>query len=154
MLSYYSRSIFWSEHVIVNIYVYLALGLHLKALGQYILLLRKLNVNNLFRNFFQLGADLLPDFFLDSEDLNVEDIKTFKEKKAMKQASGGADELSSLFENVKGYCSEDVVSNTQAVYQFDIIEHGSWFLDLKTGSGNFILFLSNVHFDNTTNIVT
>ena len=90
---------------------------------------------------FQLGADLLPDFFLDSDDPDVEDIYALKGKKAAKQTSGGADELSSLFENIKGYCSEDVVSNTQAIYQFDITEHGSWFLDLKTGSGNFILFL-------------
>ena len=103
--------------------------------------MKKLNIHNLIRNFFQLGADLLPDFFLDAEDLSVQGINALKEKKAVKQASGGGDELSSVFENVKGYCSEDVVSSTQAIYQFDITEHGSWFLDLKTGSGNFIRFL-------------
>lgn len=82
------------------------------------------------------GADLLPDFFLDSEDISVEDIDKFKQKKAVKQASNGGDELSSLFGTVKGLCSEDAVSNTQAIYQFNVTEYGAWFLDLKTGSGD------------------
>ncbi|CAB3977595.1 Hypothetical predicted protein [Paramuricea clavata] len=82
------------------------------------------------------GADLLPDFFLDSEDISVEDIDKFKQKKAVKQASSEGDELSSLFGTIKGLCSEDAVSNTQAIYQFNVTEHGAWFLDLKTGSGD------------------
>lgn len=80
------------------------------------------------------GADLLPDFFLDSEDLSVEDIDRLKQKKIVRQ--GRSDEIPSLFVKIKGLCNEDAVSSTQAIYQFNIDDHGIWFLDLKTGSGN------------------
>lgn len=74
---------------------------------------------------------------MDSDDVGVEDIDRFK--KVVKQARSGPqaqDELLSLFAKIKEFCSPDVVSSTQAVYQFNIAEHGEWFLDLKTGSGN------------------
>ena len=93
--------------------------------------------------FCSIGADLLPDFFLDSEDLSVEDVDKFKQKKSVKQEGSGEDELSTLFENIKGFCNEDVVSTTQAIYQFDVAEHGAWFLDLKTGSGSVIFYNIN-----------
>ncbi|XP_028391725.1 hydroxysteroid dehydrogenase-like protein 2 [Dendronephthya gigantea] len=80
------------------------------------------------------GADLLPDFFLDAEDVTAEDIDRFKQKKIVQQ--GGNDELHSLFVKIKGFCSEDAVSSTQAMYQFNINDHGVWYLDLKTGSGD------------------
>ena len=72
---------------------------------------------------------------MDSEDLSMSDIDRLKQKKEVKQASSGGDELASLFEKIKDLCSEDVVSSTQAIYQFNITEHGAWHLDLKTGSG-------------------
>ena len=77
---------------------------------------------------------------MDSDDVSMGDIDKFKQKEEAKQASSGGDELSSLFEKIKGLCNEDVVSSNQAVYQFNVIDHGEWFLDLKTGSGTQCIF--------------
>jgi hypothetical protein len=84
---------------------------------------------------FHAGADLLPDFFLDSDDVGVGDIDEFRKKSEVKQASTGGDELSSFFEKIKGLCSEDLVTSNQAIYQFNVTDHGEWYLDLKSGSG-------------------
>ena len=78
----------------------------------------------------------MPDLFLDSDDVSIEDLDRFKQKKAVKQGGSGADEISSLFEKIRSFCNEDVVSTTQAIYQFNVADVGPWYLDLKTASGN------------------
>lgn len=88
--------------------------------------------------FFRLllGSDLLLDFFLDVEDISARDIHKLKQRNIRKAADGGKDDsISSVFEKIQGLCDENVVAGTQAVYQFNITDHGTWFLDLKTGGG-------------------
>lgn len=77
------------------------------------------------------GHELMPDFFLD-----VEDVPSSSPKQNTTGQGSNADGLSQLFERIKSDCNEEVVSNMKAIYQFNITEEGTWYLDLKTGSGD------------------
>ncbi|XP_055913567.1 hydroxysteroid dehydrogenase-like protein 2 [Eupeodes corollae] len=73
---------------------------------------------------------LMGDFFLDTTDMSKEINKVGTTVK-----SDGS--IPKLFKKIEGLLSDELVSKTQAIYQFNVEgnEKGVWFLDLKTGSG-------------------
>lgn len=88
-----------------------------------------------------VGNDLLPDFFLDVEDIFYGDLAQKQRKmdgQGKQSESSDVNDLSQLFEKIKDGCNEEVVSNIKAVYQFNLTEEGPWYLDLKSGSGKWL----------------
>lgn len=85
---------------------------------------------------------LMPDFFLD-----MEDVKRFQQNigartpgnppaaEGSSSKSGG--KIAGLFKKIEGSLSEDLVKKTNAIYLFNVsgAEAGKWFLDLKNGAG-------------------
>ena len=80
--------------------------------------------------FITTGSNLLPDYFLDGEDL----LDMVKEAKAKEETTKDS-KVKELFKNVSQYMTEDVVKETQCVYLFDI-DGERWVLDLKNGAGS------------------
>lgn len=73
------------------------------------------------------GAEpLMPDFFLDDDSSSPVEAET---------SSKG--EIGALFDKIEKLLSAELVKKVNAVYQFNVTgsEQGSWFLDLKNGSG-------------------
>ncbi|XP_034486874.1 hydroxysteroid dehydrogenase-like protein 2 [Drosophila innubila] len=73
---------------------------------------------------------LMVDFFVEAKNAPVEDA-------APAAAPGGDAKIPQLFKKIESLLSAEIVSKTQAVYQFNINgdEQGTWFLDLKNGTG-------------------
>ncbi|KAL7727507.1 hypothetical protein ACLKA6_002128 [Drosophila palustris] len=73
---------------------------------------------------------LMADFFVEAKNAPVEDA-------APGTATGDA-KIPQLFKKIESLLSTEIVSKTQAVYQFNIngAEQGTWFLDLKNGTGS------------------
>lgn len=84
---------------------------------------------------FPENADkLMPDAFLDiPTDLN----ETQEHKKSVFGGGQGGGQIESLFKKIEASLSEEVVSKTNAIFHFNVKgdEEGTWFLDLKSGSG-------------------
>ncbi|XP_037068994.1 hydroxysteroid dehydrogenase-like protein 2 isoform X2 [Pollicipes pollicipes] len=110
--------------------------------------LRDVGVTDLAQYAVDPKATLLPDFFLDEAlDDSVKD--TFVQQggqlkfdggkeKAEAAAPAGDGKIAKLFGTIEGFLSEEIVQNTNAVYQFEVSgdDAGQWFLDLKNGSGS------------------
>ncbi|XP_037931397.1 hydroxysteroid dehydrogenase-like protein 2 [Teleopsis dalmanni] len=75
---------------------------------------------------------LMPDFFLDGE----EESKGGAIDAPASASSKG--KIPQVFEKISTLLSEDIVTKTQAIYQFNIEgdEKGTWYLDLKNGVGS------------------
>lgn len=75
---------------------------------------------------------LMTDFFLDDDNAVVLENKNTEN---VKIESGN---IPQLFDKIKSLLSADIVAKVQAVYEFNITgdEEGTWFLDLKNGSGS------------------
>merc|ERR1712117_10123 len=94
------------------------------------------------------GHELLPDGFIDSVDENVFSMVPGSSKAAGGKAAssansgggggGGAGGVSNVFKDVEGILNEDLVKKVNAVYAFDVqgSDTGTWFIDLKNGSGS------------------
>ncbi|EDV91036.1 hydroxysteroid dehydrogenase-like protein 2 [Drosophila grimshawi] len=73
---------------------------------------------------------LMVDFFVESKD-----AEAVKENTA--PAPAGDDKIPQLFKKIEALLSPEIVSKTQAVYQFNIsgAKQDTWYLDLKNGAG-------------------
>ena len=80
---------------------------------------------------------LMMDFFLD-EPVSTKDQSFIKDSTTTTSASAGSGTIPQLFQKIESLLSVEIVGKTQAVYQFNITgdEKGTWFLDLKNGSGS------------------
>ncbi|KAH8359246.1 hypothetical protein KR093_005327 [Drosophila rubida] len=76
---------------------------------------------------------LMVDFFVEAKDAPAEGAAAA----ATSAAPAGAAKIPQLFKKIESLLSAEIVSKTQAVYQFNINgeEQGTWFLDLKNGTG-------------------
>jgi len=79
------------------------------------------------------GAKLLPDFFLDEFDDFV-DAPTL----SVKSSGPKGGKVDAVFDRIRKHLSQELVGQTQAIYQFNVSgnESGSWYVDLKNGSGS------------------
>lgn len=73
---------------------------------------------------------LMVDFFVEAKDASAASATT-------SESGTGDDKIPQLFKKIESLLSAEIVSKTQAVYQFNISgdKQGTWFLDLKNGSG-------------------
>lgn len=78
--------------------------------------------------------NLMPDFFLDSLP---DDLKKFVPSASTQSSSAGSGKVDGLFAKIEQQLSEDLVKRVNAVYAFNVKgeEAGTWYLDLKNGSG-------------------
>lgn len=79
---------------------------------------------------FPENADsLMPDFFLDAP--------TGKGKTITGDSSENKGEIAQLFGAIEGLLTEELVQKVNAIYQFNVKgdESGTWYIDLKNGSG-------------------
>lgn len=79
--------------------------------------------------------NLMPDFFLDVPPEQL--IPKAQKDAASTTADSG--EVAKLFSVIQASLSENLVSKTGAIFQFNVKggpEDGPWFIDLKTGSGS------------------
>lgn len=79
---------------------------------------------------------LMIDFFLDEPEEALGNSSTKDSKTPSSSPSSGT--IPQLFQKIESLLSAEIVGKTQAVYQFNITgdEKGTWFLDLKNGSGS------------------
>uniref|UniRef100_A0A2M4AFQ2 Hydroxysteroid dehydrogenase-like protein 2 n=1 Tax=Anopheles triannulatus TaxID=58253 RepID=A0A2M4AFQ2_9DIPT len=86
---------------------------------------------------------LMPDFFLDVEPEKLIEFAAegshaaSLKKPAAQQGQGGGGQIEGLFLKIESLLSEEIVKKTGAVYEFKVKgnEAGTWFADLKTGTG-------------------
>ncbi|XP_064555323.1 hydroxysteroid dehydrogenase-like protein 2 [Drosophila montana] len=73
---------------------------------------------------------LMDDFFLEPKNAPADGA-------AAPAADSGDDKIPQLFKKIESLLSAEIVSKTQAVFQFNIsgAKQGTWFLDLKNGTG-------------------
>ncbi|KAH8382681.1 hypothetical protein KR009_004828 [Drosophila setifemur] len=78
---------------------------------------------------------LMVDFFIEAKGAAPELASATAAASA--PAEGGA-QIPQLFKKIESLLSTEIVSKTQAVFQFNIsgAEQGTWFLDLKNGTGS------------------
>ncbi|XP_075228738.1 hydroxysteroid dehydrogenase like 2 [Lycorma delicatula] len=89
--------------------------------------------------------NLMPDFFLDgytthnvgtgAKEFHEKQNKTSSESSKSAAPSGGS--VQGIFNAIEANLSNELVSKTQAIFQFNVTgsEEGIWFVDLKSGSG-------------------
>ncbi|XP_017009640.2 hydroxysteroid dehydrogenase-like protein 2 [Drosophila takahashii] len=79
---------------------------------------------------------LMVDFFVEEKGAPVEDAAPTGGASAGTPAAGA--KIPQLFQKIESLLSPEIVAKTQAVFQFNIsgAEQGTWFLDLKNGSGS------------------
>ncbi|XP_041359777.1 hydroxysteroid dehydrogenase-like protein 2 [Gigantopelta aegis] len=99
--------------------------------------LRNAGVTDLEQYSCVPGQTLLPDFFLDSAPGDIQ--KQMEDKPDMAKvetlASSGVDKT---FLTIGSILTEDMVKSVKGIFQFNITgdENGTWFINLKTGSGS------------------
>lgn len=80
--------------------------------------------------------NLMPDFFL---DMSPDDLAKWTDKVSSTAAAStaAAGQIEGLFKQIESNLSEDLVKKVNASYLFNVkgAEAGTWFLDLKSGSG-------------------
>ncbi|KAM7343243.1 hydroxysteroid dehydrogenase like 2 [Cochliomyia hominivorax] len=84
----------------------------------------------------EMSDKLMMDFFLDEPSYTSLDQPAVTATTTSSSAAAG--NIPQLFKKIESLLSEEIVGKTQAVYQFNITgnEKGTWFLDLKNGSGS------------------
>ncbi|XP_052858537.1 hydroxysteroid dehydrogenase-like protein 2 [Drosophila gunungcola] len=80
---------------------------------------------------------LMVDFFVEEKGAPAENAAPAGGASAAPAAEGSG-KIPQLFQKIESLLSPEIVSKTQAVFQFNITgaEQGTWFLDLKNGSGS------------------
>ncbi|KNC34565.1 hypothetical protein FF38_09370 [Lucilia cuprina] len=83
-----------------------------------------------------MSDKLMMDFFLEEPSYTSLDQPT--ETPASSSSGAASGNIPQLFSKIESLLSAEIVSKTQAVYQFNITgnEKGTWFLDLKNGAGS------------------
>jgi NAD(P)-dependent dehydrogenase (short-subunit alcohol dehydrogenase family)/putative sterol carrier protein len=95
-------------------------------------------ITDLERYSFVPGANLLPDFFLDvsvHDELGSMAKGRFQPGGIDSQEESTASGPASTFQTVQTMLSEDLVKSIGGVFAFDLKDGGTWYLDLKNGSG-------------------
>ncbi|XP_043289970.1 hydroxysteroid dehydrogenase-like protein 2 isoform X2 [Venturia canescens] len=72
---------------------------------------------------------LMPDFFLDSHSENTEMSNVHTSK------NFGEGQVAQIFSAINNNLTPELVKMTSAIFQFNVKEEGTWFLDLKNGNG-------------------
>lgn len=85
---------------------------------------------------------LMPDFFVDDKPIamSMPGAPSLSNTSKGESKSGGSPsgKIGNVFKAIEANLSEQLVSKTQAVYQFNVTgeEAGTWFIDLKNGKGS------------------
>ncbi|CAH0389640.1 unnamed protein product [Bemisia tabaci] len=76
--------------------------------------------------------ELMPDFFLGSPSDQSRESSSKGDN-----ATSSTGTIDSIFAKIEHNLSSELVSKTQAIFQFEVTgdEHGTWFVDLKNGGG-------------------
>lgn len=78
------------------------------------------------------------DFFLDDSKAgeNVKILDSSAAKAESKPSTGGG-KVGALFDKIQSSLNEELVSKTQAMYQFSLTgeEAGKWYIDMRSGTG-------------------
>lgn len=88
------------------------------------------------------GSTLLPDFFLeDEEESKIQEVVKSAGSSAKAKDSDApiaSGKAAATFRTIESLLSEDLVKSIGGIFQFDIkgAEEGTWFVDLKNGSGS------------------
>lgn len=79
--------------------------------------------------------NLMPDFFLDSTPQEIAKFAPESTQSSPSNADSG--KIDGLFSKIEQQLDEDLVKRVNAVYAFNVKgeEAGTWYLDLKNGSG-------------------
>ena len=85
------------------------------------------------------GSNLMPDYFLDDEDL----LDVVAAKEEIKDSK-----IKTVFRDLSRSITEDIVKETQCTYLFDV-DGDRWLLDLKNGAGSINQVDGNVSGDVT-----
>ncbi|XP_053692495.1 hydroxysteroid dehydrogenase-like protein 2 [Sabethes cyaneus] len=81
---------------------------------------------------------LMPDFFLDVDpEKLLEFAAEGSHAASFKKAEAPAGKIEGLFQKIESLLSDEIVSKTRAIYEFNVKgeEAGIWFADLKNGTG-------------------
>lgn len=81
---------------------------------------------------------LMADFFLDVEpEKLIEFAAEGSHAASLKKANEPAGKIEGLFQKIESLLSDEIVSKTRAIYEFNVKgeEAGVWFADLKNGTG-------------------
>ena len=81
---------------------------------------------------------LMADFFLDTEPEKLIKFAAEGSHAASLKKSEPTGKIQGLFDKIESLLSDDIVKKTNAVYQFNVKgeESGTWFADLKNGTGS------------------
>ncbi|EDV43876.1 uncharacterized protein Dana_GF16296 [Drosophila ananassae] len=81
---------------------------------------------------------LMVDFFVEAKGAPADDESPAAATASAAAPAAGAGKIPQLFQKIESLLSAEIVSKTQAVFQFNISgsEQGTWFLDLKNGTGS------------------
>lgn len=77
------------------------------------------------------------DFFLDSPNAAANEAMLDAAAKAKSKPSTGDGKVGALFDKIQSSMNEELVSKTQAMFQFSLTgeEAGKWYVDLRSGTG-------------------
>ena len=87
---------------------------------------------------FLTGSKLLPDFFLDVEGYDPQEMLESQKKMTQSTSQGSSGEgVAQIFDKIKSLGDEELVRSVNGVFEFhlDGKEPGVWFVDLKNNSG-------------------
>ena len=87
---------------------------------------------------FLTGSKLLPDFFLDVEGYDPQEMVESQKKMTQSTSQGSSGEgVAQIFDKIKSLGDEELVRSVNGVFEFhlDGKEPGVWFVDLKNNSG-------------------
>ena len=87
---------------------------------------------------FLTGSKLLPDFFLDVEGYDPQEMLESQKKMTQSTSQGSSgDGVAQIFDKIKSLGDEELVRSVNGVFEFhlDGKEPGVWFVDLKNNSG-------------------
>ncbi|KAM7435537.1 Hydroxysteroid dehydrogenase-like protein 2 [Porites harrisoni] len=85
------------------------------------------------------GSKLLPDFFLDVEGYDPQEMVESQKKMTQSTSQGSSGEgVAQIFDKIKSLGDEELVRSVNGVFEFhlDGKEPGVWFVDLKNNSGS------------------
>lgn len=102
--------------------------------------LKKAGVNNMeiYSCYPEMSDKLMIDFFLDDPNAaSNEHALEFAEKSLSQSKAAPSGKVAGLFDKIEKNLTDELVSRTQALYQFSLTgeEAGKWFVDLRAGSG-------------------
>ncbi|XP_023214513.1 hydroxysteroid dehydrogenase-like protein 2 [Centruroides sculpturatus] len=84
----------------------------------------------------------MPDFFLSDSDLEsfgpIDNMKISELQGSAKEETAEASEIRTVFSKIKNLTNEELVKQTNGVFQFIVKDKDeiSWYIDLKNGNGD------------------